>query len=92
MLLDEQSRRLKQFVNENQHYQFNRFFLVFPEDQKFFAFMGKIFKQFVLNKTVSTNLDNVFLQSLTKTKLFEEKYHQKLQNQVFKAAGDKSHF
>ena len=54
--------------------------------------MGKIFKQFVLNKTVSTNLDNVFLQSLTKTKLFEEKYHQKLQNQVFKAAGDKSHF
>ena len=44
MPLDEQSRRLTQFVNGNQQYEFNRLFYgIFIEPAAYSAFMRKIF-------------------------------------------------
>ena len=93
--LDEQSRRLTQFVIGNQQYEFNRLFYgislgpaVFP------AFMSKIFRPLILKKNAITYLDDVFMQSKTKDKMFIilEQNHQMLKNENMKAAPDKSHF
>ena len=87
MPLDEQSRRLTQFVIENQQYEFNRLFY-------FSAFMSKILGPLILKKNAITYLDDVFMQSQTKDEMFTvlEQYHKILQNKNLKAAPDKSHF
>ena len=95
MPLDEQSRRLTQFVIGNQQYEFNRLFYgISIGPAAFSAFMSKIFRPPILKKNAITYLDDVFMQSQTKEEMFNvlEQYHQILQNENLKAAPDKSHF
>ena len=95
MPLDEQSRRLTQFVIGNQQYEFNRLFYgISIGPAAFSAFMSKIFRPLILKKNAITYLDDVFMQSQTKEEMFTvlEHYHKKLQNENLKAAPDKSHF
>ena len=95
MPLDEQSRRLTQFVIGNQQYEFNRLFYgISIGPAAFSAFMSKIFRPLILKKNAITYLDDVFMQSQTKGEMFNvlEQYHQILQNENLKAAPDKSHF
>ena len=56
--------------------------------------MGKIFRPLILNKNAITYLDDVFMLSQTKNKMFIvlEKYHQTLLKEKMKAATDNSHF
>ena len=66
MPLDDQSRRLTQFVIGNQQYEFNRIFNgISIGPPSFSAFMSKIFRQLILNKNAITFLDDVFMQSQT---------------------------
>ena len=85
MSLDEQSRRLTQFVIGNQQYEFNRLFYGIS--------IGSA-ANIILSKNAITYLDDVFKQSQSKDEMFiiPEKYHQILQNENMKAAPDKSHF
>ena len=99
MPLDEQSRRLTQFVIGNQQYEFNRLFYgISIGPAAFSAFMSEIFRPnfsaFILKKNATTYLDVVFMQSKTKDEMFTvlEHYHKILQNENLKAAPDKSHF
>ena len=95
MPLDEQSRRLTQFVIGNQQYEFNRLFYgISIGPAAFSAFMGKIFRPLILKKNVITYLDDVFMQSETKDEMLTilEQYHKVLQNENLKAGPDKSHF
>ena len=63
MPLDEQSRRLTQFVIGNQQYEFNRLFDgISIGPAAFSAFMSKIFRPFILSKNAITCLDDVFMQ------------------------------
>ena len=89
MPLDEQSRRLTQFVIGNQQYEFNRLFYgISIGPAAFSAFMSKIFRPLILKKNAITYLDDVFMQSQTKDEMFKvlEQYHQILQNENLKAA------
>ena len=55
MRLDEQSRRLTQFVIGNQQYEFNRLFYgISIGPAAFSAFMSKIFRPLILKKNVIT--------------------------------------
>ena len=93
--LDEQSRRLTQFVIGNQQYEFNRLFYgVSIGPAAFSASMSKIFRPLILKKNAITYLDDVFMQSQTKDEMFTvlEQYHKTLQNENLNAAPDKSHF
>ena len=93
MPLDEQSRRLTQFVIGNQQYEFNRFFYgISIGPAAFSAFMSKIFRP--LKKHAITYLDDVFMQSQTKDEMLTvlEQYHKILHKENLKAAPDKSHF
>ena len=95
MPLDEQSRRLTQFIIGNQQYEFNRLFCgVSIGPAAFSAFMSKIFRPLILKKHTTTYLDDVFMQSQTKDEMFInlEQYHQILKNENMKAAPDKSYF
>ena len=95
MPLDEQSRKLTQFVIGNQQYEINRLFYgISIGPAAFSAFMSKIFRPLILKKNAITYLDDVFMQSQTKDEMFTvlEKYHKILQNKNLKAAPDKSHF
>ena len=95
MSLDEQSRRLTQFVFGNQQYQFKRlFYRISIGPAAFSAFMSKIFRPIILKKHAITYLDDFFMQSQTKDEMFMilEQYHQKLKNENMKAAPDKSQF
>ena len=95
MPLDEQSRRLTQFVIGNQQYEFNRlFFGISIGPAAFSAFMSKIFKPLILDTNAITYLDDVFMQSQKKDEMFTalENHHQILQQETMKAAPDKSHF
>ena len=66
MPLDEQSRRLTQFVIGNQQYEFNRFFYgISIGPAAFSTFMSKIFRPLILKKNAITYLDDVFMQSQT---------------------------
>ena len=67
MPLEEQSRRLTQFVIGNQQYDFNRLFYgISIGPAAFSAFMSKIFRPLILKKKAITYLDDVFMQSQTK--------------------------
>ena len=95
MPLDEQSRRLTQFVIGNQQYEFNRLFYgIFIGPAAFSAFMSKIFRPLILNKIAITYSDDGFMQSQTKDEIFTvlEKNHQILLQENMKTASDKSHF
>ena len=95
MPLDEQSRRLTQFVIGNQQCEFNRLLYgISIGPAAFSAFMSKIFGPLILNKNAITYLDEVFMQSKTKGEMFTilEQFHKTLQNENLKAAPDKSHF
>ena len=94
MPLDEQSRPLTQFLIGNQQYEFNRLFYgIATEPAAFSAFMSKIFRPLILKKNAITYLDDVFMQSQNKDKMFTvlEQNHKILQNENLKAAPDKSH-
>ena len=78
MPLDEQSRRLTQFVIGNQQYEFNRLFYgISIGPAAFSAFMSKFFRPLILKKNAITYLDDVFMQSQTKDEMLTvlEKYH-----------------
>ena len=95
MPLDEQSRRLTQFVIRKQQYEFNCLFYGIPiGPAAFSAFMSKFFRTLILKKNAITYLDDVFMQSQTKVEMFTvlEHYNKILQNENLKAAPDKSHF
>ena len=95
MPLDEQSRRLTQFVIGNQQYEFNRLFYgISIGPAAFSAFMSKIFRPLILKKNAITYLDDVFMQSQTKDEMFNvlEKYHANTSERKSEAAPDKSHF
>ena len=95
MPLDEQSRRLTQFVIGNQQYEFNKLFYgISIGPAAFSAFMSKIFRSLILKTHAITYLDDVFMQSQKKDEMFIilEQYHQILKNENMKAAPDKSHF
>ena len=95
MPLDEQSRRLTQFVIGNQQYDLIRLFYgISIGPAAFSAFMNKIFRSFKLKKYAITYLDDVFMQSQTKDEIFIilEQYHRILKNENMKAAPDKPHF
>ena len=95
MPLDEQSRRLAQFVIGNQQYEFSRLFYgISIGPAAFPAFRSKIIRPLILKKHAMTYLDKVFMQSQTKDEKFIilEQYHQILKNENMKAAPDKSHF
>ena len=82
MPLDEQSRRLTQFVIGNQRYEFNRLFYgISIGPAAFSAFMSKTFRPLILKKNAITYLDDVFMQSQTKNEMFTvlEQYHKILQ-------------
>ena len=91
MPLDEQSRRLTQFVNGNQKYEFNILFNgISIGPAAFSAFMSKIFRPLIVNKNATTYLDVVFMQSQTKDEIFIvlEKYHQIILQENMKTAPD----
>ena len=93
--LNEQSRRLTQFVIGNHQYEFSRLFYGISIGRAAFsAFMSKILKPLILKKNAIKFLDDVFMQSQTKDEMFIvlKQYHQILKNQNMKAAQDKSHF
>ena len=95
MQLDEQSRRLTQFVIGNQQYEFNKLFYgIFIGPAVFSAFLSKVFRPLILQQHAITYLDDVFMQSQTKDEKFKilEQYHQILKNENMKAVPDKSHF
>ena len=95
MPLDEQLRRLTQFVKGNQQYEFNRLFYgIFIGPAAFSAFMSIIFRPLILKKIAITYLDDVFMQPQTKDEMFTvlEQYHQILKSENMKAAPDKSQF
>ena len=95
MPLDEQSRKLTQFVIGNQQYEFNRlFYETSIGPAAFSAFISKTFRPLILKKHAITYLDDVFMQSQTKDEMFLilEQYHQILKNESMKAVPDKSHF
>ena len=95
MPLDEQSRRLTQFVIGNQQYEFNRiFYRISIGPAAFSAFMSKIFRPLIFKKHAITYLDDFFMQSQTKDEMFInlEQYHQILKNENMKAAPNKSQF
>ena len=95
MPLDEQSRRLTQFVIGNQQNEFNRLFYgISIGPAAFWAFMSKVFRPLIHKKNAITYLDDVFMQSQTKEETFTvlKQYHQILKNENMKAAPDKSHF
>ena len=95
MPLDEQSRRLTQFVIGNQQYEFNRLFYgISIGPAAFSSFMSKFFRPLILKKNAIIYLDDVFMQSQTKEEMFKvlEHHHKILQNENLKAAPDKSHF
>ena len=61
MPLDEQSRRLTQFVIGNQQYEFNRlFYEISISRAAFSAFMSNVFRPLILKKNAITYLDDVF--------------------------------
>ena len=61
MPLDEQSRRLTQFVIGNQQYEFNcLFYGISIGPAAFSTFMSKIFRPLVLNKNAITYLDDFY--------------------------------
>ena len=61
MPLDEQSRRLTQFVIGNQQYEFNRLFYgISIGPAAFSAFLSKIFRPLILNKKQS-HIKTMFL-------------------------------
>ena len=71
MPLDEQSRRLSQFVIGNQQNEFNRLFYgISIGPAAFSAFMSINFRPLILKKNAITYLDNVFMQSQTKDEMF----------------------
>ena len=85
MPLDEQSRRLKQFVIGNQHYEFIRLLYgISIGPAVFSAFMSKTFRPLILRKNTITYLDDVFMQSQTKDEMFIvlEQYHPQLKNET----------
>ena len=93
--LDEQYRRLTQFVIGNQQYEFNRFFYgISIGPAAFSAFRKKISRPLILNKNAITSLDDVFIQSQTKDEMLIllEKYHHILLQENMREAPDKSHF
>ena len=93
--LDEQLRRLTQFVIGNQQYELNRLFYgISIGPAAFSAFMNKLFRPLLLKKHAITYLDDVFMQSQTINEMFIflEQYHQILKNENMKATPDKSHF
>ena len=58
MPLDEQLRRLTQFVMGNQQYEFNRLFYGFSTGfAAFSAFMSKTFRPLTINKNAITYID-----------------------------------
>ena len=60
MPLDEQSRRLTQFVIGNQQYEFNRLvYGISIGPEAFSAFMSKNFRTLILKKNAITYLDDV---------------------------------
>ena len=60
MPLDEQTRRLTQFVIGNQQYEFNRLFYdISIGTAAFSEFLRKIFRPLVLKKKTITHLDDV---------------------------------
>ena len=84
MPLDEQSRRLTQFVIGNQQYEFNRLFYGNSTGPAAFsAFMIKIFRPLKLNKNAITFVDDVFMQSQTKDEIIIvlEKYNHNIWKQ-----------
>ena len=93
MPLDEQSRRLTQFVIGNQQYEVNRLFYgISIGPAAVSAFMRNFFGPLILEKNAITYLDDVFMQSQTKEEMFTvlEHYSKILQNENLKAAPDKS--
>ena len=95
MPLDEQSRRLTQFVIRNQQHEFNRLFYgISIGPAAFSAFMSNFFRPIILKKNAITYLDDVFMQSQIKDEIFIilEQYNQILKNDNMEAAPDKSHF
>ena len=95
MPLDEQSRRLTQFVIGILQYEFNRLLYgISIGSAAFSAFMSKIFRPLKLKKKAIKYLDDVFMQSQTKDEMFIvlEQYHQILKNENMKAAPERSPF
>ena len=72
MPLDEQSQRLTQFTIGNQQYEFNRVFIgISIRPSAFSAFMSKNFQSLFLGYNVITYLNDVFIQSQSKQKMFK---------------------
>ena len=72
MPLDEQSRRLTQFVIGNQQYEFNRLFYgISIGPAAFSAFMSKIFRPLILKKNAITYLDDVLCNHRQKKKCLQ---------------------
>ena len=95
MSLDEQSRRLTQFVIGNQQYGSHRLFYgISIGPAAYSAFRSKFFRPLFLSKNVITYLDDVFMQRKTKNEMFIviDKYHQLLLKEDMKATPDESHF
>ena len=69
MPVDEQSRRLTQFVFGRQPYEINRLLYgISIEPAAFSAFRSKNCRQLILSKNITTYLDNVLIQSQKKTR------------------------
>ena len=72
MPLDEQSRRLTQFVIGNQQYEFNRLFYgISIGPAAFSAFMSKIFRPPILKKMQSPILTMFLCNHKTKTRCLQ---------------------
>ena len=87
--LDEQSRRLTQFVIGNQKQKVNRsFYGISIGPAAISVFMSKIFRPLMLKKIAITYLNDVFMQSQIKQETFtvSEKHHQILLHENMKAA------
>ena len=83
--LDEQSRRLPQFVIGNQQYEFKRLFYgISIGPAAFSAFMSKIFRPIILKKNAITYFDDVFMQSQTKEEMFTvlEQYQKNFRTKI----------
>ena len=88
MPLDEQSRRLTQFVSGNQQYESNKLFYgISIVPAAFSAIMSKIFRPLILKKNAVTYLDDVFMHknvrsSITVPSIIKERKHESSSRQI----------
>ena len=95
MPLDKPSQRLTNFVIAGQQFCFNRLFYgISIGPAALSSFISSIFKPLIRKNKIITYLDDLFIQDTTTDTMLQTltQYHTILENEILKAAPDKSFF